>query len=182
MKLKFQHDTLILDASCVISLYASRKMVEILRAVPAGITIAAYVAEEEALRICGSKGYEKIDLQPMISDGLITIVVLETEAERETVLSIADVVRGQGEAETGAIAIHRKWCMAIDDKRARNLLAERAEDLQLIYTLEIVKHWADSCSIPGAELRSVLKNIRTGGRYQPRRSDLLYDWWKQFMA
>lgn len=181
MKLEFQHDTLILDASCVISLYASRKMVKILKALPTEITIAAYVAEKEALRIRGSSGSEDIDLEPMIADGLITIVMLETDAERETVLSIADAIQGQGEAETGAIAIHRNWSMAIDDRRARNLLVEKAKDLQIIYTLEIVKYWADSCSISETELRSVLQNIRTSGRYQPRKSNPLYDWWKQLM-
>ncbi|MBV7336955.1 hypothetical protein KFU94_53760 [Chloroflexi bacterium TSY] len=156
-------------------------MAEILDAIPPEITIAAYVAEKEALRIRGPVDYERIELEPLIVDGLITIVTLETELERETALSIAAAIRGQGEAETGAIAIHRNWCMAVDDKRARNFLAEQAKDVQIIYTLEIVKHWADSCSISEIELRNVLQNIRTGGSYLPRKSNPLYGWWNQFM-
>lgn len=85
--LKFRRDTLILDALCVINLYASQKMVEVLNAVPAEITIAAYVAEKEALRIRGSNDYEEIDLEPMIVAGLIIIVMLESDAERETTLN-----------------------------------------------------------------------------------------------
>lgn len=179
MTLHFKHDTLILDASCVINLYASRKMVEILSAVPADITIAAYVADKEALQIRGSVENEDIDLQPMIADGLITIVTPETESETETALSIAAAIRGQGEAETGAIAIHRRWTIALDDRRARNYIAEISSDLQMVYSLELVKHWVDSQSASKSEIQSALQNIRTGGNYIPRRSNPLHRWWHE---
>lgn len=181
MTLPLKHDTLILDAACVINLYASGKMAEILGAVPAEITIAAYVAEKEALRIRGTEEDQQIDLKPMVDDGLITIVTFDTEEEEETALSIAAVL-DQGEADTGAIAIHRDWAMATDDRKARNLLAAKTETLQLIYTLDIVKHWADVNNIASAETKTVLQNIRTSGRYQPRKSNPHYEWWKQLMT
>lgn len=179
MTLQFKHDALILDASCVINLYASRKMVEILNSVPTDVTIAAYVADKEALQIRGSAENENIDLQPMIADGLITIVTPETESEAETALLIAAAIRGQGEAETGAIAIHRQWTIALDDRRARNFISEIANDLQMVYSLELVKHWADSQSIPKSEIQCALQNIRTGGNYIPRRSNPLHTWWHE---
>jgi len=156
-------------------------MEEILRAAPTDNTVTAYVAEKEALTIQGEDGDEAIDLESMISAGLIQIVTLETEIEHETALTIVAAVGGQGEAETGAIAIHRNWCMATDDKKARNFLARMSKELQIIYTLEIVKHWADSCAIPDTELRTVLQNIHIGGNYSLKKSHPLYDWWQQFM-
>lgn len=120
---------------------------------------------------------QSINLEPMVDDGLITIVTFDTEEEEETALSIAAVL-DQDEADTGAIAIHRDWAMATDDRKARNLLAVKIETLQLVYTLDIVRHWANVNNIASAEIKTVLQNIRTAGRYKPRKSNPHYEWWK----
>lgn len=179
MTLTLKHDTLILDAACTINLYALGKMAEILRALPAEITIAAYVAEKESLRIRGPEEKQPIDLAPLIEEGLITIVALENDGEKEIAISIAAAVGGQGEADTGAIAIHRDWAMATDDRRARNHLSAQHKSMQRIYTLELVKQWADNNCIADDELRQNLQNILEFGRYRPRKANPLHGWWEQ---
>ena len=51
MPLHFNHDTLIIDASCLINLYASNQLASILRSIPKTVAVAAYVADREALFI-----------------------------------------------------------------------------------------------------------------------------------
>jgi hypothetical protein len=89
MALHFAHDTLILDANCVIGLYASQQMAEILAAIPRTVTVAAYVAEKETqwvyrgLDDVGQPVRIPIALQPIINTGLFQIVNIETEDEAE---------------------------------------------------------------------------------------------------
>lgn len=77
MPLLFLNDTLILDASCLIALYASQKMSEVLQSIPRKITVAAYVFDKEALFVRtipdenGIRGKVKIDLQPFVDAGLL---------------------------------------------------------------------------------------------------------------
>lgn len=185
MALHFAHDTLILDANCVIGLYASQQMVEILAAIARTVTVAAYVAEKETQWVYGGLDDASqpiripIALQPLINAGLLQIVNIETEGEAETVATFSAMIRDQGEAITGAIALHRHWAIALDDRKARRLFTDYAEQLQLIYTLELVKHWVDVSSPPAVVVTTALRNIRTGAKYTPRRGHPLFDWWHQ---
>jgi hypothetical protein len=108
-KIVFSQDCIILDACCIINLYASGQMGDILKSISKSVVVAAYVRDEEALRIfCGQAGngteeYERIDLQPFIDCGLLRVVTPETEAENITFVNFAATL-DDGEAITGAIA------------------------------------------------------------------------------
>ncbi|RIK41792.1 MAG: hypothetical protein DCC55_10825 [Chloroflexi bacterium] len=186
MPLLFAHNTLILDANCVIGLYASRYMAEILDAIPPTVTIAAYVADNETdwiygpLDESGQQIREPIDLQPVLDAGLLHIVTVESEDEAEALVTFSAMIRDQGEAVTGAIALCRNWAIALDDKKARRLFTEYAGHLQLFYTLELVKHWVDTVSPSSSTITDMLRNIRSGARYTPHRHHPLYSWWHNF--
>lgn len=186
MSLLFAHDTLILDANCVIGLYASKQMAEILAAIPRTITVAAYVAEKETgwvygeLDEFGQRTREPINLQPIIDTELLQIVTIETENEAETFATFSAMIRDQGESITGAIAFHRNWAIALDDKKARRLFTTHARHLQLFYTLELVKHWVDIASPSSDAITAMLRNIRSGAKYTPTRLHPLYEWWHNF--
>src|SRR5579872_2705988 len=102
----FSQDCLILDAYCIINLYASGVMDAILRSIATSIAVAAYVRDKEALTIaCESPGNmasqrETIDLQPLIAGGLLRVVSPETEEELSTLVNFA-VHLDDGEAITG---------------------------------------------------------------------------------
>lgn len=191
MALHFDHETLILDASCIICLYASGRMEEILTLVPKSVAVAAYVYEQEALWIYGGSDpvskpiREPVVLQPLIDAGLLRIVTIETEAEAETLVSLAARSRvgrgrqGQGELITGAIAVNRNWAIVCDDRRARRLFEEVAGQLQLIYTLELVKHWVDHSKPSVASVTELLQSIRARASYTPPRQNPLFEWWHQ---
>lgn len=162
----FAHDCIILDASCIISLYASGQMAEILNSIPKSITVAAYVSNREALwSYSGPDGdirrdKARIDLQPFVDVGLLTIVDIDNETEEELFVDLAARL-GAGEAVTGAIAFHRNWAIAIDDKKARALFEREAPHLQLVYTLEMVKYWVDIAHPSPMTIASALHNIQT---------------------
>lgn len=178
-------NTLILDASCVISLYASRQMFHILDAIPRTVTVATYVAEKEVLNVYGDPGEngqpvrQPVDLRPFIDAGLLQLVSIDSEEEAETFATFASMIRDQGEAITGAIAYHRNWAVVMDDRKARRLLSEHAGHLPLLYTLDLVKYWADVQSPAPSLLSTALQNIRHYALYTPPRRHLLFDWWHE---
>jgi predicted nucleic acid-binding protein len=177
----FAHDCIILDASCIISLYASGQMAEVLKAIPKTITVAAYVSNKEALWSYSGPDWdirsdkERIDLQPFVEAGLLKIVDIDNEAEKELFVDLV-VGLGPGEAITGAIAIHRNWAISIDDKKARTLFEREAPHLQLIYMLELVKYWVDVAYPSPTTIASALRNIQTRAVYRPGPSHSLYAW------
>ncbi len=185
MPLEFKHDTLILDASCVITLYASGRAEAILRSVPSTITIAAYVFDREALWYFDGPNSDvrssraQIDLQQIVDDGLLTIVDLDSNAEKELYTTFRKRL-DSGEAITGAIASQRRWGIVVDERKARNLLQREATHIQQIYTLELIKHWAD-IQKPSQELiKETIWNVRYRGLYLPSKKHPLFGWWQTY--
>lgn len=181
MSAPIRAERLILDACCVINLYASTRMEAILQVWPVSIAVADYVRDNEALMVrAGADASvlptEQIDLGHLVAQGWLELASLE-EAEAETFVNLAAVIGSDGEAATAAIAISRGWAMATDDRRAINILTQQAPPLRLVTTPELIHHWARSQVIPPEELRQVLGNVRTRARFEPHRLHPLRDWW-----
>ena len=83
-----------------------------------------------------------------------------------------------GEAATGAIAIHRNWAIATDDRQYRSVFKREAPHIQLISTPELVKHWVDNAHPKADIVSQVLKDIETRANYWVRVKDPLFDWWQ----
>jgi hypothetical protein len=185
--LVFLHKCIILDACCVINLYASRHFSNILEAIPTSVAIAIYVREKEALRVYGNplehatqRREEQIDLQPYIDRSLLLLVSPESEAENVTYVNFAASV-DNGEAITGAIAVHRNWAIGSDDRRAVSFFAKAAPHLQVLSTLELMKHWVDTANLPTDVIHAALRNVCTRARYEPHSKHPLYLWWRAYM-
>jgi predicted nucleic acid-binding protein len=166
--LSFADDWIILDACCLINLCESGRTADILESIPAKVAVAQYVYDTEILRC---------DLQSLVDNGLITLVNPETEFEETTYVNFA-VSLDDGEAITGAIAVHRNWAIATDERKAQNVFSVAAAHLQVITTPELVKHWVDTYDPAPEEIRQVLRSIREQGKYQPNKRHLLYEWWE----
>lgn len=182
----FNHKTLILDASCVISLYASECMADILRSIPPDITVAAYVANQEALYVRGELDKEgkrplvSIDLQPLLEQKLLVLVDEDSEAEATIHTNLAAQIRGRGEVTTAAIAIHRGWGIVVDDKRARSLFHTEAPHIQLLHTLDLVHYWTDKVRLNNWQIETVLKRMRFRASFYPNAFDPNYEWWQEY--
>ncbi len=180
-KLIFSQDCIILDACCVINLYASGQMGNILQSIAKVVAVAAYVRDEEAQRIYagdGTQKYEKIDLQPFIDSGLLTVVSPETEAEDISFVNFAAILGGDGEAVTAAIALHRNWSIGSDDRKAISFFVQNMPQVQIITTPELLRYWVDAIEPSSEMVRIALQNIRRKARYEPHPKHPLCDWWR----
>ncbi len=183
--LVFTHDCVILDASCVISLFASKKMGDILESIPKSITVAAYVRDKEALWVYDgpddniTQAKEPIDLQPFIQRGVLTIVSLDSETEENTFIDFATVL-DDGESITGAIAVHRRWAIATDDKKAIKFFMRQTPSLQIITTLELVKYWIDTIQPTHDIALAAIRNMQLRAGYNPDNKHPGYSWWQSY--
>ncbi len=183
-KLAFSQDCVILDACCIINLYASGHMGDILHSITPSIAVATYVRDVEIIRIYSGSGkqkgkYELINLELFIACNLLTVVSPETDAENAAFVRFAATLGG-GEAVTGAIALHRNWSICSDDRKAIAFFARNTPHLQLISTLELVKHWVDTSDVPFALVQEALHNMRIRARYAPIANHKLFGWWKRY--
>ena len=127
---------LLLDASCLLNLYATDRILEIAAALPWQLAVVDYVLEQEALYVRTIGAYEEqeetvpVDLSPLIDEGLILVVRMETPSEEASFVELAAVL-DDGEAVTGAIALSRGHMVAIDDRKARRVLGEKAPGMGL---------------------------------------------------
>jgi predicted nucleic acid-binding protein len=181
--LVFSHECIILDACCVINLYASKQIEEILTTIPKSVCIAAYVKNEEILKTydISSNSTKDIDLQLLIDQGVLILVDLNLEIEAETRVSFATVL-DDGEAVTGAIALHRNWAIATDDKAAIRLFGREAPHLQIITTPELIKYWVDRTEPPPEVVNRWLQDITVGASYCPSKKHHLYHWWQNYLV
>jgi hypothetical protein len=181
----FFQDCIILDACCIINLYASGQMGNILKSISKKVAVAAYVRDEEARRIFSgvngdiTKKYEQVDLQPFIDCGLLIVVSPKTEAENITFVNFAAVIGGDGEAVTGAIALHRNWSIGSDDRKAIAFFRQNTPQLQVITTPELIKYWVDIVNPPRDAVSVALQRVRMCARYEPNLTHKLYDWWQK---
>ena len=181
----FSHDCIILDACCIINLYACRQMRAILETIPKNLAVAAYVKDQEVLNIYSGPldnveaSSELIELQPFIDDNLLLLVDIENEGEENMYLNFAARL-DDGEAITGAIAVNRNWAIATDDLASIKLFQKSAPQIALVSTLDLVKYWVDTKNPNENIIREALLNIRVRGRYEPHRNHPLNEWWQKF--
>lgn len=179
---------LILDACCIINFAASGRLETILRGLPYAVEVAALVQEKEALWVFdGPDGHEMdskhlIELRPAIEQGLVHVARFQSEAEQETFIEFTMELGDDGEAMTGALAAHRTWSLATDDRKAIALFKARCPHVPIVSTLAMIKYWAEREQASDAEVRSVLRNIQLRGKYVPRPAHPLRGWWQTFFA
>jgi len=182
--MEIKHSHVILDACCVLNFFASGNFLEILKAIPTSVAVTEVVRKQELKtfqRLEDEENEGAIQLETAIRHGLIEIVDFESEKEEETFVNYAFELGDDGESATGAIAVHRGWAIATDDKKATSFFRQDAPHLQIISTLDCIKYWSEVTNLDRAKLHIVLKNIRVKGRYMPPRNHLLFTWWESMM-
>ncbi len=174
---------LILDASCLLNLYATGRMMEIAAALPWQLAAVDYVMEREALyvRTIGANAEEEtvpVDLSSLIEEGLLLVMQMETPGEEASFVELAALL-DDGEAMTGAVALNRGHSVAIDGRKARRVLGEKAPGMRLVSTLELMRRWSEPVRIQ--EVGHALRAMRHGARYCPGQRDPLYAWWRDML-
>lgn len=174
---------ILLDACCLLNLYASRQIAAIVSDYPARFAITARVAAEAGYLRRGGTGDDAdergpLDLEPLLTTGLLTIWQIESRAEAASFIDFAAAL-DDGEAETCALAHHRAAIVATDDRKARRLCGQHDPPLTLRSTLDIVQGWATTNTIAPTSVAEALRDIRDRARFIPNRNDPLRPWWDE---
>ncbi len=179
-------ESLLLDANCLLNLYATGRLRDITVALPYQYWVADYVVELEAHYIWrpsstdGRDVREPVDLTSLLEECLIQLMSLGDPAEEATFVELAADL-DDGEAITGALAFHRGWSVATDDRKARHVLGQLHPPVRLVSTLELLKLWAEEVQVPRDELASAMAEMRSCASYIPGRRDPLYEWWRSIV-
>ena len=180
-------ELIFLDTGCLLNLYASRNLESIMTTISSDFAVADYVLDQEAIYVwSGSQNDESrertpVNIVPLIQQNLIRVESLLSESEKSTFIDLAARM-DDGEAITGALAIHRNGGVATDDVKARRILTQWAVPVPVISTLDLVKQWAELAGMESGDVRQILQNIYWGATYFPGRRDPLYDWWRSFFV
>ena len=179
--MQVKHSHLILDACCVLNLCASGSFLSILKTIPAQVVVTEVVKQRELKTLQHLTFEDKdgaIQLERSIQQGLLLVVDFESESEEETFINYVFEMGDDGESATFAIASHRRWAVATDDKKAISFFQKEEPDIQILSTLEIIKHWSEVENINSADLKNALNSVRVRGRYLPAQRHPLYNWWE----
>lgn len=171
---------LILDACCVLNFCASGQLLAILKSIPVRVAVTQVVRDRELITLQGLEDEENegaTQFEGAIAQGLLTIVDFESEEEAELFVNYAAIL-DDGESATGALAVRRQWAIATDDKKAISFFRKETPQIQILSTLEIVKHWSEAVGVDSQTLREALNSIRVKGRYMPPKNHPLLSWWE----
>ncbi|MCH8044504.1 MAG: hypothetical protein IID44_12365 [Planctomycetes bacterium] len=157
----------IVDACCLINVYASGRPLPILRSL-GGDLFLSDVVRGEALSIrcrdvdnegedVGSLVPEAIDLSAAFQAGLIQECQVEGESETESFVNFA-MELDDGEAASLAIAKCRGWTVATDDRKAMRVA--QSHGIPTLTTPEIIKIWAEDARAKDEDIAEVLRNIQ----------------------
>lgn len=191
-------DLVLLDACCLINLFASGHGEEILRALPYRWAIARYVVEEEILEIEVERLDEgdeppnsnrtRLPLRPLLAEllekGLLEELDVSSEEEAELVRFAAEL--DDGEAHTCALAIVRHGRVATDDRKAIRVLrsawkSRGHEGEPVLRTSELLFSWADADRIARPNLVQIVRTIARRATFFPPRSDPHFERWMELL-
>ncbi|MBE9197678.1 MULTISPECIES: hypothetical protein [unclassified Nodularia (in: cyanobacteria)] len=180
--MQITHSHVLLDACCILNFCASGEFLAILKSIPAEVVLTKVVQDElkTLQRLKEEDNEGAIQFEEAIKQGLLMVVDFAAE-EDELFVNYAAILGDDGESATCAIAVYRKWAIATDDKRAIPFFKQTAPDLQILSTLDIIKHWSESAGVDSSKLSDILNAIRFKARYLPGTGHSLRSWWEQAM-
>jgi predicted nucleic acid-binding protein len=172
----------IMDACCLINLYAAGNLAYLLTSVGGEIHVSSHIFTEAFYILQRDEengaqlARQRIDIQPAINAGLLHICDVEDGEEQDLFVELATTL-DDGEAACLAIAKARGWMLATDDRKAIRLAGNLG--VGTITTPELIKRWADATEASDAEIGANLWKIRTFANFIPRRGSVFHEWWSK---
>jgi predicted nucleic acid-binding protein len=170
-------EPLLLDACVAINLLASGISLDEFAASLDVRFVVTEPASREAMYLPtdDGQGRDRIDLSALASTDTIEIVDLHP-LELEHYVAFAVQV-DDGEAATLAVAVHRGFRVATDDRKARRVASEQVPLVGLISTPEILRSCADGEY--GERLPEAIRRVEHRASFRPRRDDANFAWWME---
>lgn len=178
---------IVLNACCLMNLYATGRVGEILQSLPVPVTIATYLYEREKLTIYSEAAHddrplsEPIDLLPLLHVGVLRVTTLSSSEEWASLCDFAAAFKVDGEAYTAALAVHRQWAVGVDDPATISLFRRYAHQIPLWSTPIFVQQWIEKLSPSPYEIAQVIRDMWRKACYLPPASHPCYAWWKEYV-
>lgn len=172
-----------LDTCCVLNLYATGRMGEILSVLPERFVVADAVFRESLYvrNLTSQEGQQAVDLAQIIDSELLVTASPDTEEEMSLLVSFAEHL-GDGEAATCALAVSRGGFVATDDRQAIRLLGSLDPPVRFMTTSFLLERWFRLQALPRQEIRKALQDVERRASFRPRASDPLCSWWKMIVG
>jgi hypothetical protein len=157
-------------------------LLAILKFISTQVVVSKVVIDFELTSLQGLQtegSYTDSQFNIAIAQSLLKVVDFETKEEVYSFVNYAAVLGDDGESASCAIAFHRGWAIATDDKGAIKFIQRTAPHIQVLSTPEIIKHWSDVENIDSSTLRNVLQTIRLKAKYSPPNNHPLKNWWEK---
>jgi hypothetical protein len=176
---------ILLDACCLINLFATERIEEILTNLPYRFATSRFVATKEVLSIARSTEVEgpleREIIEPHRLEDLENLSLFDLTSQEE----MADFVRfaadlDDGEASVCALAVSYKGRVATDDRKTLRLLSRAVPEVVTIQTPALLYEWAHLCKIPEVTVGEVLRSVRHRARFYPPRDARHFEWWASF--
>ncbi len=176
-----ERSLLFLDACVLINLFACGHEEEILGSLDIPAAIVSHVHRESLFIRQGGDGDDArepipIHLSDALGNGLLRVVPDASEEELNTFIDVT-LELGDGEAMTAALAIHRRFTIATDDRVALRVIGSRVPTRS---SLELIKRWAERRRVEPATITTALHNLRQRGSYMPAAQHPLRWWWDRY--
>jgi len=172
--------TEIIDACCLVNLFASGEVEVILGSSSTPHYVSKHV-EAESVSIRRPAPHDPtiqislpIDLSNVMNSGLVRRCDLENEEETRLFVEFAARI-DDGEASCLAIAKSRGWIVATDDRKALRLAAE--SDIEVVTTPELIQRWIASEKPSAVRIQTVIDNIECYAKFRLGRNHPHFSWW-----
>lgn len=176
---------LLLDACCLINLFASGRIEDVLGLLPYRFATSELVADREALSIRGAAQAgatpERVALAPrdLERSGHLDVLPVASEEELTEFVRFAAEL-DDGEASVCALAVVHGGGVATDDRKALRILGRVGSEVPALWTVqtpELLYQWARRSRASAAEVREALRAVVDRGRFSPRAEAPRYAWW-----
>ena len=173
---------LIIDACCLINLFATNEFAEVMKHVGFGLYVTEQVLSEALFVRADPEDDEtelrRLQIEPHVRSGLVNVCAPSNRDELDLYVKIAREL-DDGEASSIAIAALRSMTVATDDRKAQRL----AQDLSvpIITTAELMKRWVENGRPDTFRAAEALRQIELGARFTPRRSASCWEWWNRLI-
>lgn len=175
---------MVIDACCLLNLLATRREVEITRALEVSWLIPERAKSEVAyLRTPpdeeGERHREPVDFLPLEAAGLLTTRTLD-ESWLDAFVSCAAHLNDE-DASCVALAATIGAPLVTDDPKERRVAGELYEGITLRSTLELLHDAANQLELDDAALVRIAFDLRWRGNFLPPRRDVLSQWYKGYL-
>lgn len=162
----------VLDACVCINLAAAIPLGDVARLVARPLVVVAQAAAE-ALFLHEVVDEEHVRTAIDLSD--LEEVAL-TPGEFATYVALARRL-DDGEAASLAVAHHRGWSIATDDRAARRAAQELSPAADVVMTSVLLRVCAESLGLDRAALEHMLRSVEARASFVPPRDDPNRGWW-----